>query len=124
MVRLLVFIGLLSFVPLLSALPQGTLEVWKKSGGHETIPISQIQKVTFTASDMVFAGAGKTFPLSALPKADWRKCIYSYRSPEQHLSKLLYFYSDPTYFLPHLLSSKVPNYKLLLAINLQPSSAC
>ena len=60
----------LSFLPLLlisvSAaylFSQSNMQVLKLSGGSDNIPINSITKITFTNSDMVIEGAGKTVPI-------------------------------------------------------------
>jgi len=42
---------------------QATMEVVRTAGANDQIDISTITKITFTATDMVVAGAGKTIPI-------------------------------------------------------------
>ena len=47
-------------------LAQDTLEVVKTSGPSEIFLTSTISKITFTATDMVVAGPGRTIPISTI----------------------------------------------------------
>jgi hypothetical protein len=61
--RLLILAG---FLLAESLCAQNTMEVVKTSGGSEQISLSSITKITFTATDMVVGGAGRTIPLNTI----------------------------------------------------------
>ena len=46
-----------------SLFSQSTMEVIKTAGGNESFAISAISKITFTATDMVVAGPGRSIPI-------------------------------------------------------------
>jgi len=49
-----------------AAWAQATMEVVKKSGPSDLIPLSTITKITFTATDMVVGGPNKNIPISEI----------------------------------------------------------
>jgi len=54
---------LLCFVMAGTLFSQSTMEVIKTAGANESFPLSTVSKITFTATDMVVAGPGRSIPI-------------------------------------------------------------